>query len=224
MDGGFAGRDPEGPAAGDDGRSVELSSPLAAARRGRLELRGGAASVTIRADAALSLRYRARVEGARPEVETSGDTTVIRLRWPLRNPGVEWRRRAVEVALNASIPWEVRINGGASELRLDFVAGGLEAFELLGGVGDGELTLPSPRGNVVLRLLGGARTLRVRRPAGVPVRLRLDGAGRVELDRQRLGVVAGSMRFEPPSFAAASERYDLRVIGGVGKLTVDQRS
>jgi len=222
MDHGFTGRDPDGPTAG--GESVELSAPLAAASGGGFEFRGGAARVSIRADAALSLRYRARVEGARPEAETGGDTTVVRLRWPLRDPVAEWRRRTVEVALNATIPWEVRVRGGVSELRLDFAAGQLRSFELMGGAGEVELALPHPRGDVVLRLLGGARRVRVRRPADVPVRLRIDGVGRVEFDGQRLGVAAGSLRFEPPSFAVAPARYDLRVIGGLGKLSVGRSS
>ncbi len=221
MDGKFAGRGPDGSAGGDDEGHVELSAPLAAARRGGLELRGGVGTVAIRADPALALRYRARVEGARPEVATSGDATVIRLRWPLRNPGLEWRRRRVEVALNPSIPWEVRVHGGASTLRLDLAAGGLEAFELLGGVGDAELVLPRPLGEIGLRFFGGARRVWVRRPAGVPVRLRVDGAGRVDLDRQRFGMVAGSMRFEPPAFVAAGDRYDLHLVGGVGRLVVE---
>ncbi|HZU17519.1 MAG TPA: hypothetical protein VFD01_13090 [Candidatus Dormibacteraeota bacterium] len=222
MDHGFTGRGPVRPTAG--GESVELSAPLAAASGGSFELRGAAARVSIRADAALSLRYRARIEGARPEAETGGDTTVIRLRWPLRDPVGEWRRRTVEVVLNASFPWEVRVRGGASELRLDFAAGGLRSFELLGGVARAELVLPPPQGDVVLRLLGGAGSVRVRRPAGIPVRLRIDGVGRVECDGQRLGVAAGSLHFEPPSFAAAPARYDLRVIGGLGELSVDRSS
>jgi hypothetical protein len=220
MDERFVGRDPSGSAGKSDGGQVELSAPLAGARRGGLELRGGARTVTIRADPALSLRYRARIEGTSPEVATGGDTTVIHLRWPLSNPILEWRQRAVEVALNPSIPWEVRVRGGASALCLDVAAGELKSFELLGGVGDAELVLPHPSGEGVLRLLGGARRVWVRRPAGVPVRLRVHGAGRVELDRQRFGVVAGSMRFEPPPFVATMDRYDLYLVGGVGELIV----
>ena len=83
-----------------------------------------------------------------------------------------WSERRADVSLNAAIPWDVEIVGGAGKLQGKFAALDLRSFELTGGVDQLRLTLGRPSGDVPIRLTRGANNIRVERPTGVPVRLR----------------------------------------------------
>jgi hypothetical protein len=53
----------------------------------------------------------------------------------------------------------------------------LESFEIDGGAGNVELSLPEPSGTVSIRVEGGANNLSVRRPGGVATRLNVGRTG-----------------------------------------------
>ena len=75
---------------------------------------------------------------------------------------------------------------------------------------------------MVVHIQGGASDLRIHRPAGVPVQLRVrGGASRVTLDEQRLGAVGGELRLATPDEAARTDLYQIEIDGGASRLTVD---
>jgi hypothetical protein len=74
---------------------------------------------------------------------------------------------------------------------------------------------------VPVRIVGGARAIRLERPAGTPVRLRLQGGtGSVSLDGHALGKKGGDVAFESQGWAAASGRYAVEVVGGSKSIDI----
>jgi hypothetical protein len=186
----------------------------------RLEIKPRSAFVTIDADPSLRERYRARFEGPAPQVDVRNGTVAVAYDRRLR-PFFP-RRRGAEITVDPSVPWDVEVRGGVSSLRADFSRVDLESLEIGGGISKSALRLGKPAGSVVVRVKGGASDLRIHRPAGVPVRLRVrGGASRVALDEQRLGAVGGEARLVSADDAGAPDRYTIEIDGGASKLTVD---
>jgi hypothetical protein len=87
-----------------------------------------------------------------------------------------------------------------------------------------QLELGMPHGQRGVRLVGGASTIRIERPAGVPVRLTVfGGSGMVEIDGQQLGEKGGRATIESRGWAAATDRYDVEVVGGSKSVEIVAR-
>ena len=124
------------------------------------------------------------------------------------------------MSLNATIPWDVEIVGGTSKLQGKFPDVDLRSFELTGGVDQLRLSLGLPTGEVPIRLTGGANSIRIERPTGVPVVMKLKGgAGGIEFDQQKLGG-SGGLTLESSGASDASNRYELEFTGGAQKIVV----
>jgi hypothetical protein len=124
--------------------------------------------------------------------------------------------------LNGSIPWEVEVRGGASNLVTDFDELNLGSLEIKGGASQVKLKLPPPTGTIPLRVLGGADGLIVHRPNGVAARVRVSrGASGLVFDEQSHGAVGGETSLQSPDYEHAADRYDIEVSGGVSGLTIE---
>src|SRR5215216_3122494 len=108
-----------------------FTAPLGSITGGRLEFVRGAANVTIHTDSATANLYHARFEGPEPRVRTEGGAMTIE--YPRTFHPFDWRKRAAEVMLNAQVPWEIRVRGGASRLDADLSGLHLGSFEVSGG-------------------------------------------------------------------------------------------
>ena len=205
--------------------SHDFALPLDGATNGRLAFVHGATKVVLRADAALPHLCRAHFAGPLPTVEAQAGTVTIR--YPRFAP-IDWLRtgllkdrHAVEIVLNATIPWTVAIDGGVAKLNADLRALRLGSVDLNGGATGFELALPAPVGIVPVRIGGGASNLTIHRPAGVPVRLQIkEGATRLALDDQRLGAVGGETRLTSRDDQDAPDRYEITIRGGASTLTI----
>jgi hypothetical protein len=187
---------------------------------GSLEFRRGAAEVKISADPDMRELYRAEFEGSPPNITVDGGT--VSVEYPRRWRSFDWRRSAVRLTLNGSIPWSVEVRGGLANLEADLSRLQLSSFEMTGGASNIDVTLPRPQGTVPVRLSGGASGIAFHRPAGVPVSARLTGgAAKLKFDRQQLGGFGGLTRLETPGFESAADRYDIRLTGGASSVTID---
>jgi hypothetical protein len=120
--------------------------------------------------------------------------------------------------------------GGHTQGRLEFTRGAahldadlrdlrLEALELGQGASQVEVRLARPAGVVPVRVRGGASQVRIRRPAGVPVRLRVGrGVADLRFDEQEWGAVGGGLRLETPEATQAPDRYEVEVASGAAHL------
>jgi DNA-binding MarR family transcriptional regulator len=198
--------------------SSEHSAPLGGLTSGRLIFRSGANELTVRGGALTEL-YRAQFEGPVPRVTARGGTVSIQH----RGMPFDWRKRTADVTLNASIPWTIQIQGGANKLTGHLDGLDLRAFDLSGGASNLNLALGRPEGEIPIRVIGGIASSKFTRPGDVAVRLRISGgAGRIELDGQRVNASAG-LSLDSSGAANASDRYAIEVTGGAAKIEVSQR-
>jgi DNA-binding MarR family transcriptional regulator len=197
-----------------------LSAPLGRAKRGVLELTRGAADLTLGVTTS-NVLYRARCEGPPLKIEVrDGRVSVAYTR-----KFFDFRRQKATIELHARIPWTIQLTGGASDVTGDLRELQLAGFEITGGASDVALRLPPPVGTVTVRITGGVSDVRILRPDGVPVRTQVGaGASGLVIDTLQLGSVGGEMRWESPDFAAAEDRYELKVLGGASNLTIATES
>jgi len=197
----------------------ELSFPLAGAARGRLEIPSGASNVRIVGDAAIDALFTGRFQGRQPKVVARGG--VVRMEYT-RFTLFDLRRLASRLTLNAGIPWSILLQGGISKLEADLRELTLESLEIRGGLSHATFHLGRPAGTVPVRLTGGSHRLLIRRPADVPVCVRVSGgANRLALDSMHFGAVGGHSRVESPDYSNAADRYDVEVAGGASGLTIE---
>lgn len=162
--------------------------------------------------------YRARFEGRPPVVEERGATVAVTFPRLARRDGA-----ATTITLDASVPWRIEAAGPVRRLIADLGVLTLLGFEVTSGpASDLALILPPPWGEVPVRFAGGAISVTIHRPAGVPVRVRVGaGASRLRLDGQRFRSVGGETLWDGPGFEAATDRYVVEIRRGVRELTVD---
>jgi len=97
----------------------------------------------------------------------------------------------------------------------------LGGASISGGARDVEVLLPKPTRPVAVRVGGGARSLRLLRPSGVPIRLHIGGgSSKLQFDEQAFGAIGGGVRLQSDAFEGTSASYDIRVVGGASRLTV----
>ncbi|MCA1708244.1 MAG: hypothetical protein LC808_35190, partial [Actinobacteria bacterium] len=126
-----------------------FAAPLGSSTSGRLRFINGAHRVVIRADAHVRGLYRARFGDRMPTIWVHGGAVTIR--YP-QVAACDWlncrSERPAEVALNALIPWDVEVRGGASRFVADLRGLRLGSFSLYGGASRLEVALPAPSGSV----------------------------------------------------------------------------
>jgi DNA-binding MarR family transcriptional regulator len=206
-------------AAGRTGESFadHLSAPLGGVTAGRLEVAASVSRLRIGADATMPDLYRALFEKRAPRIRVSGGTVSLAFTglW-----GAASGRG--QVILNATIPWAVDIRGGASEMEVDLSPVSLSEMAMTGGASRVHLGLGSPVGTVPLRVRGGASRVTVRRPAAVPVRVRVSGGlSRLTLDGRRLPSAGSGSVLDSAGYEGAVDRYELSVEGGASRITVE---
>jgi DNA-binding MarR family transcriptional regulator len=205
----------------DGERSSEHSAPLGGLTSARLQIRSGLSEVRLRAGDVPSQLYRAEFEGATPQVRLRDGRVLVQY----RGLPFDWRKRKATIGLNPTIPWSIEILGGVQRIEADLREVDASRFELTGGTERVQLLLGQPSGQAVVRFVGGASTIRLERPAAVPVRLSIvGGSGQVDLDGTRLGQKGGMATVESPGFGGAKHRYEVEVVGGSKAVEIVARS
>jgi hypothetical protein len=214
-----------GTAPGDHGGSGGyFAAPLGSSKNGRLRFRNGAHRIVIRADSHLQGLYRASFGDRMLTVGVqSGIVTILYPRIPVD----DWLNRRSErlagVELNARIPWDIEIRGGASRLVADLRGLRLGALSVDGGASRLEVVLPAPSGTVVVVVLGGASNVAIQRPKGTAARLRVrGGATKLKFDDRRIGASGGELDLQSRNYEGATDRYDIAVTGGANNLSIDK--
>ena len=165
--------------------ATERSAPIGGLSRARLLFRSGAHELLLRGTPDISELYQATFEGPAPQVRLRDGVVTVQYKggWKW-----DWKERRADLSINSTIPWDVEVIGGTSKLQGKLAELDLRSFELTGGVDQLRLTLGPPKGEVPIRLTGGANRIRIERPAGVPVRMKLHGgAASIEFDKGKHG-------------------------------------
>jgi hypothetical protein len=187
----------------------------------RLELSHGGTHVAIRA-AEIDGLCRAEFEGVAPRTAAKGGRVKIEyprfsVRELLRHPA-----HRAEIDLTEELPWSLSINGGLGQSSADLRGIDLRDFRIRGGAGGLRVVLPPPRGVVRVQIGGGASNVTVVHPAGTAVGLRITGGStKLSFDGQSVGSRGGETRLETAGARTATDRYEIEVLGGASKLTVE---
>jgi DNA-binding MarR family transcriptional regulator len=187
---------------------------------GSFEFAGGASGVSISANDRLDELYRAVFDGPQPVVRVrDGNLTFGYRRTGLFDLG----KRSGIVALNPTIPWTIRLRGGASRTSVDARGLNLREIAVSDGANNLQLSLSDPHGIVPICLAGGLNEVQISRPVGVPVQVQVyGGANRLEFDGQRFGAIGGDLRLGTPGWELARDRYDIEARGGASRLGIHQ--
>lgn len=207
----------------EDRGGDHFAAQLGSLTSGRLRFTGGVHRAVIRADLHLRSLYRARFGDCMPMVGVQGG--IVTIRHP-RVPVYDWlncrSESPAEVALNARIPWDVEVRGGASRLVADLRGLRLGSLNLDGGASRLEVALPAPSGTVAVVVLGGASNVAISRPEGVAARLRVSGgATHLKFDDRRIGAGGSELDLQDRDYVDAADRYDITVTGGANYLSID---
>ena len=207
------------------GSGDHFAAPLGMSRSGRLRFTNGAHRIAIQAGSPLRGLYRARFGDRMPIVWVRRG--IVTIHYP-RSPGGDWLNdrpeRLAEVELNASIPWDVEVRGGASRLLADLRGLRLASLKVDGGTSRLEVVLPAPSGLVTVGILGGASNVAIRRPEGVAARLRVDGgATNLTFDDRHIGAAGGALDLQSGDYDGAADRYDIAVTGGANNLSIGKQ-
>ena len=207
------------------GGSDHFAAQLGASRSGRLRFTNGTHRVVIRACSHLRGLYRASFGERMPIVVVRGG--VVSIRCP-RVASCDWTgyrpERPAEVALNAVIPWDVEVRGGASRLTADLSGLRIGSLKVDGGASRLEVVLPAPSGIVTVVVCGGASNVAISRPEGVAARLRVDGGvTNLRFDYRHIGAAGGELNLRSRNYDGAADRYDIAVTGGANNMSIDEQ-
>jgi hypothetical protein len=146
----------------------------------------------------------------------------VTIRYPRRLSSLlGGQQRAAEVTLNVAIPWQIVIQGGASDVTAELGGLNLAGLEVKGGVSSIRLELPVPSGLVPIRISGGASEIIVRRPKGVAARAYLKGwVSSFIFDHQTLSNVGNNVRLQSSDFDPTAPYYDIEVASSASMVTI----
>jgi len=219
------------------GRTTEgsaFAAPVGAVTIGRLVFLSAVPSMSIRGDQGLKDLYRASFHGPIPRVRVREGAVTVRYArfawfdWRARigdqmiDTSVHWRNDRGEFVLNPAVPWAIELRGGGSRVQADLRQVELRSFELAGGASRIDLDLAQAEGVVPIHLAGSLNEVAIRRPAGMPVRLRVTGAtSRVQVDGQIIAGSSGNLSLASPgATASVPDWYDIDVRGSANKVSV----
>jgi DNA-binding MarR family transcriptional regulator len=196
-----------------------FSAPLEDLKSARLVVSSGVSRLTVRAGKAMTALYKANFEGPVPDVKTRDGVVTIRYPRGLWLQG--WEERGAEIALSVAIPWQIAIQGGASEIAAELDGLPLAGLEIKGGMSMIRLELPAPEGVVLIRISGGASEIVVRRPAGAAARVHLTGwASELVFDDQTFSNMGNNVRLQSADFDPTASYYDIKVASSVSTVTI----
>jgi hypothetical protein len=206
-------------------RGDHFAAPLGSSRSGRLRFTNGAHRITIRAEQHMQSLCSARFGERMPMIATRRGTVTIRYSGAQSCDWLDCGSECpAEVALNARIPWEIEVRGGASQLVVDLRGLRLGSLSVDGGASRLEVLLPVPSGTVAVVILGGASNVAIHRPNGVAARLRVGGgATNLEFDDRHIGAAGGELDLRDREYDSAVDRYEIAVTGGANNVSIGKQ-
>lgn len=127
--------------------------------------------------------------------------------------------QGVTVKAASDIPTSVRLDSGAGDFTLDLRDMHVTEVRIGTGASQTHLVLPTPRGEVPVRIDAGAATVEIEVPAGVEARVTTrGGAISVSSTNPRLAISGGSG--ETAGYATARDRVTVTFDGGAASVTI----
>jgi hypothetical protein len=225
-DGGSA----RGVSAGSGTSGGQVTFPIAGRKTAVVYIDSGADSIVIGTaelgdDLAAVTTPGGEDSGVRPQARMDGD----QLRVSTDNIGDAKGGSPVQinVRLAAGVRWDVVVDKGAKQILLALGSGEVNLVELRGGADLVDLTLPKPVGEMAVRIPTGLAAAVFHVPANIPVKASFgSGAGQAVVDgAPRQGIASGTTIYDAngeAGYLAATDRYLVDVLAGVGTLNLDR--
>ena len=209
---------------------AESSEPLGGLNAATLQLGYGASSIEIRDGAMVGKLYQASVDypGAENPPTFALDQTTGRLEISQSSSFGAFRffgngQRRLVLTLSDSLPWTIRVSGGASSLRVNLPEAQVSSLELSGGASSVDARLGKPRGTVAVRLSGGASSMTLHLPSGSEWAVSVTGGiSGLTVDGSNSNAV-GDITRQSSGYNSATDRFEVRVSGGVSHLDLQTK-
>jgi len=196
-----------------------FSAPLGDLKSAQLVVPTGIFQLTVRADEGMTDLYQARFKGPTPDVKANDG--VVTIRNPRRKLILGGKQGAADVALNATIPWRIMIQGGAAEITAELGGLNLAGLEVKGGMSTSRLELPTPTTVVPIRISGGTSVITILRPVGVAARAHLKGwVTQFNFDDQVFNNMGNDVRLQSANFVDTAPYYDIEVASSASMVTI----
>lgn len=204
---------------------IHYSAPLGELKLGRLVFVSGASQVRLTAVQMEDDLYRASFREPAPSLWLHDNTLSIHFHHRL-SIGRRLLSKALqaEILLNAAIPWEIEVRGGAADFSADLRGVQVRSLDILGGASHLDLILPEPDGTTFVYISEGVSNSLIRRPPSAGARLRIHGGStRLQFDERSYDALAGETNLESGNYHNAVGRYDIRIAGGTSQLSVIEK-
>lgn len=200
---------------------TEATVARESARTLSLRVTGGAGDYRVSGGATALVEARSERGQIRVRTERRGDQADVRV-----DPGdVRDLFRAVgpphgvTVRVASDVPTSVRMEGGAGDFTLDMRDILVTDARIETGASNVHVILPTPRGEVPIRIEGGATSIDIEVPSGVEARITTRGAAiSFSSSNPRIAVAAGAG--ETSGYSAARDRVTVTFEGGAASVTV----
>ncbi len=203
------------------GAGSEHRAPLGGLLSAKLHVRSGLSALRVRDGDDPRDLYRASFEGAVPQVRLRDGRVLVQY----RGIPFDWRKRTATFRLNTTIPWTIEAIGGVQRVEADLRSVDLRKFDVVGGTERIQLELGPITGELPVRIIGGSKTVRVERPRGVPVQLKVVGsAGSATVDGVKAVRKDGATTLASPGWDGARDRITIDVVGGSKSIDIVDRA
>jgi hypothetical protein len=206
-----------------------FAQPLDSAQRARVELEFGTGSLSVAAqeqpaglaDGTLAYREGERVDR---KFYQQGGTGYLRIHGEglagiFDDPAARGENRRWDLKFNPEVPMTLTVHGGVGKADLDLSQLHVTDLEMHNGIGQSEITLPQ-HGRLQATVEGGIGKTTIVIPEGMAARID------VEKGISSINVIGNYMHqgnsYISPGYSMSKDRVDLKVKGGIGKITVQE--
>ncbi|GIE98653.1 hypothetical protein Ari01nite_61180 [Paractinoplanes rishiriensis] len=154
--------------------------------------------------------------GLRPRAEVDGDDVTL----SAPSDGSKGSGR-LDVRLNERISWSLKMSGGMKNATFALDDADLRRIELVGGASRIDMTLPSHKDALPIKMSGGVNTWNIKTAREVPVSVEMRrGGGEVVLNGKRVRNINRGTTLRAQVDNSDAEGLKIDAVAGVGTLTV----
>jgi hypothetical protein len=205
-------------------QTTNISHPLGSVKSARANLSLGAGTNNLRALSDSNNLIEGRLQSySTPifDVSTSSDRATIVLSpgtttVPLIIPSVS--EEIWEVGLNPAVTYQIDLNAGVGQSKIDLAKINLSGGSIDGGVGTSDFYLPG-NGKYHLTINGGIGIVRLYVPSNLAVRAEVNGGLGSFNQLPDMQEVREDV-YETPGFSSAEDAVTLTINGGVGSISM----
>ena len=207
---------------GDRVGTSSFSEPLGDLQSAEVEINFGAGKLIISSlpeDSSNFVEARADDGGLTKELNRSAGRGTLKLSmerkwWRWGDVSVTW-----EVKLSRTLPLELIVKSGASDMELNLTDLKMGEFRLDTGASRANVVMPAKAGLTRASITAGAANVTITIPEGVAARVKTDtGLASIDVDEGRFP--RSGDYYLSPNFDTAENRLDLSVKGGVASISI----